>query len=143
MASLYNVLTTAAETITIPLKKRSHEEMILARSSQRKRALVRGIEFLKDYYNVEYYGDIGIGTPPQVFQVIFDTGSSNLWVFSEAYSGPGNPNKYNSAQSSTYQPDGRSFEIPYVSGNVSGFLSVDTIELAGGIQVSKQIFGGR
>lgn len=46
---------------------------------------------------------------------------------------------YDSSQSSTYEEDGESFDIMYGSGPVSGFQSIDTLNL-GGLTVQEQDF---
>lgn len=87
--------------------------------------------------DAQYYGPIGWGSPPQVFNVIFDTGSANLWVPAKNCSGScGLHKRFDAAQSSTYTADGRPFDIDYASGPVSGYVGVDDVTW-GGLAVSQ------
>ncbi|XP_016792135.1 napsin-A isoform X2 [Pan troglodytes] len=90
---------------------------------------------LSNYRDVQYFGEIGLGTPPQNFTVAFDTGSSNLWVPSRRchfFSVP--------CSSSSFQANGTKFAIQYGTGRVDGILSEDKLTI-GGIKGASVIFG--
>lgn len=84
-----------------------------------------------------------MGTPPQTFQVIFDTGSSNVWIPSSKCSFFSIAcylhNQYTAENSDTYKADGREFAIQYGSGALTGFLSTDTLTI-GDLVIANQTF---
>eukprot|EP01115_Flamella_aegyptia_P008376 TRINITY_DN3492_c0_g1_i3.p1 TRINITY_DN3492_c0_g1~~TRINITY_DN3492_c0_g1_i3.p1 ORF type:complete len:371 (-),score=123.31 TRINITY_DN3492_c0_g1_i3:69-1040(-) len=90
-------------------------------------------EKLENSQDTGYFGDIFIGTPGQYFSVIMDTGSSNLWVPDTQCtdSGCAGKDKYDSSKSSTYKSNGEKITIQYGTGSMSGFLSEDTVCVAG------------
>ncbi|XP_044313959.1 lysosomal aspartic protease-like isoform X2 [Drosophila rhopaloa] len=101
-------------------------------------------ETLDNRLNLEYAGPISIGTPGQPFNMLFDTGSANLWVPSAECSAKNlacqHHHRYNSSASSTYVPDGRRFAIAYGTGSLSGRLAQDTVSIAQ-LVVRNQTFG--
>ncbi|XP_049419611.1 pepsin A-like [Epinephelus fuscoguttatus] len=101
-----------------------------------------GTQSMTNDADLAYFGIISIGTPPQSFKVIFDTGSSNLWVPSIYCSSPAcnNHDKFNPSLSSTYRQNGASLRIQYGTGSMIGFLGYDTVTV-GGFAVQNQIFG--
>ncbi|KAI9094231.1 hypothetical protein K1719_026813 [Acacia pycnantha] len=97
---------------------------------------------LRNYINAQYFGEIGIGTPSQKFTVIFDTGSSNLWVpSSKCYFSVACylHSRYKSSLSISYNKNGTSAEIHYGTGAISGFFSQDNVRL-GDLIVKNQDF---
>ncbi|XP_078424029.1 nothepsin isoform X1 [Cetorhinus maximus] len=99
-------------------------------------------EHLSNYMDAQYYGEISIGTPPQTFTVVFDTGSSNLWVpsaycISEACQ---LHQRFQSFFSTSYSPKGNYFAIRYGTGQLMGVLGKDKLTI-GNITVNGQEFG--
>ena len=90
---------------------------------------------MNNLMDVQYYGPIQIGTPPQIFHVCFDTGSANLWVPSAKCTTHNlachSHSTYDATKSSSYTEDGRDFSIEYGSGEMSGYVSNDTVVLGG------------
>ncbi|XP_060667815.1 aspartic proteinase [Ziziphus jujuba] len=138
--------------VRIPLKKRTLDLQDVKASKFAREAKLRESRYLGDseddivplsnYLDAQYYGEIGIGSPPQTFTVIFDTGSSNLWVpssrchFSIACLFH---SRYKSSRSKTYTKIGKSCEIRYGSGSISGFFSQDNVKV-GDLTVEDQVF---
>lgn len=75
--------------------------------------------------------NVSVGTPAQNFNVVPDTGSSNLWIYaSNCRSVPCLTHAtYNSAKSSTFTADGQDFIIEYGSGGVNGYVANDVAQL--------------
>lgn len=139
-------IVSVASIITFPLEKRPNREFvagILARAAKGKTLTYTkdtASIVINDYENSQYYGVINLGTPEQKFNVIFDTGSSDLWVASsQCDSSCGRHAKYDASKSSTYTKNGTIFHIEYGSGPVSGFQSVDNLNM-GGIVIKDQDF---
>jgi len=140
-------LVAVAAVYKFPLKKVENREFvaqIIARAAKGMKPSFRlkddGSIVINDYENSQYYGEIALGTREQKFNVIFDTGSADLWVASsQCDSSCGRHAKYDSSKSSTYVANGTSFDIMYGSGPVSGFQSIDTLDM-GGLIVKSQEF---
>lgn len=135
IAFLFIASVLAAGSIKL---KRSKSDEPIAKKIHRlqSRRVLRGDSGsvdLKQVQDTQFFGPITIGTPAQQFDVIFDTGSSNLWVPSSQCKTLAckRHNQYDSSKSSTYVANGEKFEIQYGSGSTTGFMSNDVASCAG------------
>ncbi|OWK17275.1 hypothetical protein Celaphus_00013441, partial [Cervus elaphus hippelaphus] len=86
---------------------------------------------LRNFQDMTYVGNITIGTPPQEFQVVFDTGSSDLWVPSILCTSPSCSSHvmFRHNESSTYRHTNKTFSIKYCSGRMKGVVGRDTVRV--------------
>ncbi|OWK17241.1 PAG2 [Cervus elaphus hippelaphus] len=97
---------------------------------------------LKNMQDFFYTGNITIGTPPQEFRVIFDTGSSVTWVASVYCHSPSCSAmiRFNPEASSTFYPSNQSISLPYGLAWMKGVLGYDTVRI-GNLVIMNQTFG--
>ncbi|KAJ1065748.1 hypothetical protein K5549_007743 [Capra hircus] len=97
---------------------------------------------LRNMRDIFYVGNITIGTPPQEFQVVFDTASSDLWVpsiFCKS-SSCSTRARFRHRQSSTFRRVNKTFGILYGAGKMKGVVVHDTVRI-GDLVSTDQPFG--
>ncbi|KAM0987953.1 hypothetical protein ACFX13_012186 [Malus domestica] len=147
-ASLSSATKSSDGLLRIGLKKqpldltRLNDARLTRSQALQPNDLKSNIVYLKNYLDTQFYGEIAIGTPPQYLGVVFDTGSSNLWVPSSrcifsisCYF----HSKYRASLSSTYSKIGIPCKIPYGSGSISGYFSRDNSKI-GNVIIKDQEF---
>lgn len=146
MKAVFGFAAMAGAEMRVPLYKPnlSFDEMVKAVNGQRQELSSKyGAPepvVISDYENAQYYGPINVGSPGQQINVVYDTGSSNLWVPNpKCCSFLTKHHLYHSEKSSSYAANGTQFKIQYGSGPVSGFYSADTISI-GDVPISKYTF---
>lgn len=96
---------------------------------------------LRNIYDTEWLGTISVGTPAQEFSVIFDTGSTDLWLPSTGCTSAecAMQPRFDDSASSTFVNLNQQVSASYGSGDLFGYLGRDTVFL-GNITVVAQTF---
>lgn len=119
-----------------PLISRLHESQQFTSNDSMTEMVENSIVDMKNLFNRMYTGSLKIGTPGQKMNMVFDTGSADLWALSkEAYEANKKPSHFHS-----YDPQASStatgsicsyWSITYGSGHVEGHYIADTLQIAG------------
>ncbi|KAG2154413.1 aspartic peptidase domain-containing protein [Suillus bovinus] len=101
-----------------------------------KRANTAAIPITDEQNDSSYSGVVSIGSPAQNFDLVLDTGSSDLWVATSTCTSCAS-NEFTTSKSSTFQSSGTSLQINYGSGSVKGVVAQDTVTF-GGFTITQQ-----
>ncbi|KAF9258848.1 acid protease [Marasmius fiardii PR-910] len=97
---------------------------------RKNRRVTADIPMTNQQTDASYFGTVNVGTPPQPFGVILDTGSSDLWLASTTCATCDSSTAlYDSTRSSSAQNVNRPVSITYGSGAVRGTTVTDSVSL--------------
>uniref|UniRef100_A0AC35UD81 Peptidase A1 domain-containing protein n=1 Tax=Rhabditophanes sp. KR3021 TaxID=114890 RepID=A0AC35UD81_9BILA len=82
------------------------------------------------YDDYEYIANATLGTPPQQFALVLDTGTSNFWVSDNSCTPCSKKHVFDSSKSSTYKTANKMFSVTYSSGLVSGIIGQDAFSFS-------------
>ncbi|KAI8969276.1 aspartic peptidase domain-containing protein [Mycotypha africana] len=137
-----------SKRVSLPFYKRranftplsNDTDQTTTKKSLRPRSVYGSTSLFNDN-QVQYLTNIQIGSPPQNFTVIVDTGSSLLWVPSTDCPELQCPlSKFDVSHSSTYHDTDTFFNVTYGNGYATGNVGLEDITIAD-LQISKQLFG--
>lgn len=109
-------------------------------SSLSRRAQTTDIGITNQEQDTSYFAQVSVGTPPQNFDLVLDTGSSDLWFATVGCVGcsQGTP-LLQPTQSTSIQASSQRISLSYGSGNATGTLMQDTVSM-GPFTVNPQTF---
>lgn len=134
-------------------RSEEEEDKYFSKLSKHHTALRNGTAFVNgvveeyilsmhDIKNSQYVGRIEVGSPGQPFDVIFDSGSSNLWINSKDCQSEACliHRRFDHDHSKTFHTVGMDMSVRFGTGSINGYLGQDTFAF-GPIKVKGQTFG--
>ncbi|GAA53788.1 pepsin A [Clonorchis sinensis] len=149
MAFTLRCQVIAISTLRVVLQKESFEEIDRLAYGARGKAIatcgVRSIHLSWSHFtsyryalpnkqfpdNSVYYGLVGVGSPPQYFRLVFDTGSPNIWICNAKRSA--NlfmvENSFDIDNSRTYTDHSKAYRAHYGNYLATGRVASDYVQL--------------
>ncbi|PPR01067.1 hypothetical protein CVT26_016014 [Gymnopilus dilepis] len=108
-----------------------------------RRGTAAAVPITNQGHDNSFLGSVSVGTPPQTFTIVLDSGSSDFWLASTGCSNcKSNAPVFQSSKSQSFHPSAvanSDISINYESGAVSGSMGSDSVKM-GGFTVASQTF---
>jgi len=92
-----------------------------------------------------YVGEVAVGSPPEIFSFVLDTGSTNFWVSGLGCGGRvcKSHKRFNTSSSSSFEwvTPASNFDVTFGTGHITGRFGYDDVTFGSGLSVPHQLVG--